>query len=63
MKLSTTSAKVEVALVIDDLQVISFDRFTLKMCPNIEYDETTRIHMNFVQHYKLKKSLLEEKKY
>jgi hypothetical protein len=57
------SSKLEVVLQIDDLQVISFDRFTLKLCPSIEYDDSVRVHVSFVGHYLNKKSLLEEKKY
>lgn len=52
--------KNEVILVIDELQVISFDRFTLKLCPSIEHDEIVKVNMNFVNHFTHKKALLEE---
>ncbi|CDW81589.1 UNKNOWN [Stylonychia lemnae] len=54
--------KLEVVMEIDDLQVISFDRFTLRQCQSIDYDESIRIHINFVMHFLSKKSLLEESK-
>lgn len=56
------SNNLEVAMEIDDLQVISFDRFQLRQSQLINYDESIRIHINFVTHFLSKKSLLEESK-
>eukprot|EP00347_Sterkiella_histriomuscorum_P010986 403374183 len=52
--------KLEVVMEINELQVISFDRFTLRQCQSIDYDESIRIHINFVSHFLSKKSLIEE---
>ena len=54
--------KVEVIMEIDDLQVISFDKFNFKNSQSVEYDENVRIHINFVIHFLSKKALLEESK-
>ena len=43
--------KVEVYMQIEDLQVISFDKFNFKISQSVEYDENIRIHMNFVTHF------------
>jgi len=55
-------SKVEVLMQIDDIQVISFDRFNFKMSQLVDYDENIRIHLNFVTHFIQKKALLEESK-
>ena len=55
-------SKVEVIMQIEDLQVISFDKFNFKTSQSVEYDENIRIHMNFVIHFLSKKSILEESK-
>lgn len=47
---------------IDDLQVISFDKFNFKISQSVEYDENIRIHLNFVIHFLQKKNILEESK-
>ncbi len=47
---------------IEDLQVISFDKFNFKISQSVEYDENIRIHMNFVTHFLSKKSIIEESK-
>ena len=49
-------------LQIEDLQVISFDRFMLKRSMMIEQDETVQMHIGFVSHFLGKKSLIEESK-
>lgn len=36
---------------IEDLQVISFDKFNFKISQSVEYDESIRIHLNFVIHF------------
>lgn len=47
---------------IDDIQVISFDKFNFKISQSVDYDENIRIHLNFVSHFIQKKVLLEESK-
>ena len=47
---------------IEDLQVISFDKFNFKNSQSIEYDENVRIHINFVIHFLSKKNMIEESK-
>ena len=54
--------KVEVLMQIDDIQVISFDKFNFKISQSVDYDENIRIHLNFVSHFIQKKVLLEESK-
>ena len=54
--------KVEVIMQVDDIQVISFDKYNFKTSQSVEYDENIRIHLNFVIHYLLKKRVLEESK-
>lgn len=50
--------KIEVVLQIDDLQVISFDKFIFKPSQQIDYDEGVRIHINFLIHSLNKRRLL-----
>jgi hypothetical protein len=47
---------------INELQVISFDKFSFKNSQLVDYDENIRIHLNFVIHYLQKKSIIEESK-
>ena len=42
--------QLEVVLVIDELRVISFDRFSMKMPSSVAYDDQVRIHLNFLKH-------------
>lgn len=44
-------SKVEVQMQINELQVISFDKFAFKNSQLVDYDENIRIHLNFVIHY------------
>lgn len=53
-------SKIEVIMEIDHLDVISFDRFSFKRSPSIQYDEGIRIHTNFLIHYLNKKALVED---
>ena len=55
-------SKVEVIMQIEDLQVISFDKFNFKKSQSVEYDENVRIHINFVIHFLSKKNMIEESK-
>jgi len=55
-------SKVEVIMQIEDLQVISFDKFNFKNSQSVEYDENVRIHINFVIHFLSKKNMIEESK-
>ena len=55
-------SKIDVIMQIEDLQVISFDKFNFKVSQSVEYDENIRIHMNFVIHFLSKKSIIEETK-
>lgn len=48
----------EVVLHIESLEVISFDRFALKNCPSLEYDDLVKVNLNFVVHYLKKKMIL-----
>ena len=39
----------DVVLVIDELRVISFDRFGMKMPSSVAFDDTVRVHLGFLR--------------
>ena len=43
--------QLEVVLVIDELRVISFDRFSMKMPSSVAYDDLVRVHLNYLRHF------------
>ena len=45
---------VEVVLVIDELRVISFDRFGMKMPSSVAFDDQVRIHLSYLRHFLMK---------
>jgi len=45
-------------LVIDELRVISFDRFHVKMPSSVMYDDQVRIHLSYVRHLLKKRAIL-----
>ena len=48
----------EVVLVIDELRVISFDRFGMKMPSSVAFDDQVRIHLSYLRHFLMKQVLL-----
>ena len=50
----------EVVLVIEELRVISFDRFGMKMPSSVAFDDQVRAHLNFLRHFLMKQVLLIE---
>ena len=40
--------QLEVVLVIDELRVISFDRFSMKMPSSVAYDDLVRVHLSYL---------------
>ena len=48
----------EVVLVIDDLRVISFDRFGMKMPSSVAFDDTVRVHLGYLRQFLIKQILL-----
>ena len=47
----------EVVLVIDELRVISFDRFGMKMPSSVAFDDQVRVHLNYLRHFLMKQVL------
>ena len=41
-------------LVIDELRVISFDRFGMKMPSSLAFDDQVRSHLNVLRHFLMK---------
>ena len=50
--------KYEVVLVIDELRIISFDRFPLNLPASVHFDDQVRTYLLSMHHYLAKKSLL-----
>lgn len=48
----------EAVLVIDELRVISFDRFGMKMPSSVAFDDQVRVHVSFLRHFLMKQVLL-----
>ena len=48
----------EVVLVIDELRVISFDRFGMKMPSSVAFDDQVRAHLSFLRHFLMKQVLI-----
>ena len=48
----------EVVLVIDELRVISFDRFGMKMPSSVAFDDQVRIYLSYLRHFLMKQVLL-----
>ena len=44
----------ECVLVIDELRVISFDRFGMKMPSSVAFDDQVRVHLSFLRHFLMK---------
>ena len=51
--------QMEVVLVIDELRVISFDRFGMKMPSSVAFDDQVRTHVSYLRHYLLKQVMLQ----
>lgn len=50
--------QLEVVLVVDEMRVISFDRFQMKLPSSVQYDDLVRVHLQFFKHYTQKKMLI-----
>jgi hypothetical protein len=50
-QLSASGQPLEVQLVIDEMRVISFDRFQMKLPSSVQYDDLVRTHLAFYKHY------------
>lgn len=44
--------------MIDELKVISFDRFQMKLPSSVQYDDLIRIHLAYYRHYNSKRALI-----
>ncbi len=44
----------EAVLVIDELRVISFDRFGMKMPSSVAFDDQIRVHLSYLRHFLMK---------
>jgi len=47
-----------VVLVVDELKIISFDRFQMKLPSSVQYDDHVRTHLNFYKHFVQKRNLI-----
>ena len=45
-------------LVIDELRVISFDRFGMQMPSSVAFDDQVRAHLSFLRHFLMKQVLI-----
>ncbi len=45
-------------LVIDELKVISFDRFQMKLPSSVQYDDLIRVHLAYFRHFNAKRALI-----
>jgi hypothetical protein len=43
---------------VDELRIISFDRFQMKLPSSVQYDDLVRVHLNYFKHYKQKVQFL-----
>ena len=48
----------EVVLVIDELRVISFDRYGMKLPSSVAFDDQVRSNLSFLRHFLMKQVLL-----
>lgn len=48
----------EVVLVIDEVKVISFDRFSMKMPASVAWDDQVQTHLRYMRHFLTKRSLI-----
>ena len=48
----------EVVLVIDELRVISFDRYGMKLPSSVAFDDQVRSKLSFLRHFLMKQVLL-----
>jgi hypothetical protein len=55
---SESSKDIEVVLIIDDLKVISFDQYAIKLPSSVSYDDQVRNHLAYMRHHKVKKQIL-----
>jgi hypothetical protein len=47
----------EVVLVIDELRVISFDRYGMKMPSSVAFDDLVRTNLSYLRHFLMKQSI------
>jgi hypothetical protein len=48
----------EVVLIVDELRVISFDRFGMKMPSSLAFDDQVRSYLNVLRHFLMKQLVL-----
>ena len=48
----------DVVLVIDELRVISFDRYGMKLPSSVAFDDQVRSNLSFLRHFLMKQVLL-----
>ena len=48
----------EVVLVIDELRVISFDRYGMKLPSSVAFDDQVRSNLSFLRHFLMKQVML-----
>ena len=45
-------------LVIEEVKVISFDRFSMKMPASVAWDDQVQTHLRYMRHFLTKRSLI-----
>ncbi len=50
----------EVVMQIDEMKVISFDRFQMKLPSSVHYDDYVRVHLDFLKHFNDKLELIKQ---
>lgn len=58
--MATLARHAEVVLVIDELRVISFDRFGMQMPSSVAFDDQVRSYLGFLRHFLMKQALLRQ---
>ena len=59
-KLNASLVKnMEVVLLVDELRVISFDRFGMKMPSSLAFDDQVRSYLNVLRHFLMKQLVLD----
>lgn len=48
----------DVVLVIDELRVISFDRYGMKLPSSVAFDDQVRSNLSFLRHFLMKQALI-----
>ena len=51
---------IEVVLIVDELRVISFDRFGMSMPSSLAFDDQVRAYLSVLRHFLMKQLILRQ---